>query len=340
MKYVVSCALLARLTVGCDQQKPDQPLETEDVTLDPPPTPEDGFQYSIEPFDIGPGEEIQNCYFFEVPYDEDICVGRVVVAQNRGTHHMNIFRPEQGTILDLDGEPGDAVLGSTDRMNPCWRSGNWADWPLVMNSQQSTPDEPTYDWTLPEGVAMKFHAREKLMLQSHYVNATTQVGDRGVVLVNFERVPCEGTDELGTMFATNQSINVCPGDTDREFDSSCGNAFEQPVTIVAANSHFHSRGRHFDIELYDPVADEYGEPFYENVNWDEPLMAKDLHVEVPAGQRIGWHCSYDYAPPREPATCANLADGCCYAFGPVVETSEHCNIFVYYYPKLADYSCN
>lgn len=328
------------LLAGCDQQKPDQPLQVQDVTLEPPATLDEGFQYAMEPFDIGPGEEHQNCYFFEVPYDEPMCVSRVQVAQNMGTHHMNIFRPDQGTIHDLDGEPGTTVYGGNDRANPCWRSTNWADWPLVINSQQSDPDDPLFDWTLPEGVVLRFEPRERLMLQSHYVNATTQAGDRGLVLVNFERVSCDDTVELGTMFATNQSINICPNNPSPEFDSSCGNGFSEDVTIVAANSHYHSRGRHFTIELYDPVADLYGNPFYENVSWDEPLMARDLNVHVPAGQRIGWHCAYEYQPPQDPFNCSSLAEGCCYAFGPVVETSEHCNIFVYYYPKLADYSCN
>ena len=30
---------------------------------------------------------------------------------------------------------------------------------------------------------------------------------------------------------------------------------------------------------------------------------------------------------------------CCYTFGPIVEKNEHCNIFVYYYPKQDDVNC-
>jgi hypothetical protein len=40
-----------------------------------------------------------------------------------------------------------------------------------------------------------------------------------------------------------------------------------------------------------------------------------------------------------PTTCDDLAEGCCYQFGPTVEANEHCNIFAYYYPKQDDYSC-
>ncbi len=31
---------------------------------------------------------------------------------------------------------------------------------------------------------------------------------------------------------------------------------------------------------------------------------------------------------------------CCYTFGPQVDRNEHCNIFVYYYPRADDVSCN
>ncbi|MDB4942126.1 MAG: hypothetical protein JWP97_1660, partial [Labilithrix sp.] len=30
---------------------------------------------------------------------------------------------------------------------------------------------------------------------------------------------------------------------------------------------------------------------------------------------------------------------CCYTFGPIVEKNEHCNAFVYYYPKQDDVTC-
>jgi len=337
MRHFPGLLSFALLAGACDQDRPDAPLvEDEDVTLAPPATAEDGFQYVMPPYDVPAGTEVQNCYFFESPYDEDICIGEITVAQNPGTHHMNVFR--LGTEYDLWGEPGDAVLGNSDTTSPCWRSSNWADWPILVNSRQSYPDG-FYDWTLPDGVAHKLKAHEVLMLQSHYVNANTQAGDHAVVYVNFDRVPCDDIQEVGTVFASNQGIDVCPGDVDVTFSASCGNDFPQDVTVIAANSHFHSRGTNFDIEAYDPVSGEYGDPFYENTSWDEPIMATDLDVVIPAGERLGWHCSYTYVDPVAPATCSDLGAGCCYVFGPSVEANEHCNMFAYYYPKVEDYSC-
>jgi len=329
-------ALLSLLLGACESEP-----ALNDVSLEPP---EEGFQLSVGPFDVPPGKDIQDCYFFEVPSDEPVCVHRIVVAQNPGTHHMNMFRPDQGTIHNLDGEPGDVVHGIIDdRTTPCWDSTNWADWPLLVNDQQSDYGEAPYEWTLPDSpdgpVVHVLQPHEKLMLQTHYVNATTQSGERGLVFVNFEQVPCPGTVEMGTIFATNQSIRVCPDNPTPEFDSACGHPFDQPVTITAANSHFHSRGRHFDLELYDPIADSYGEPFYENTAWNDPIMATDLDVPVDPGLVLGWHCSYEYMPPPGDLTCDDLGPDCCYEFGNGVDRAEHCNVFLYYYPKVASYSC-
>lgn len=317
----------------------DEPEPLVDVTLDPPA---EGFQLEVEPFEVPFGKDVQDCHFYEVPSDEPVCVNRIVVAQNPGTHHMNMFRPELGTVKDLYGEPGDVVHGTIDdRTTPCWDSTNWSDWPLLVNDQQSSTEDGLYEWTLPENVVHVLQPHERLMLQTHYVNASTQAGERGKVLVNFETVPCEGTIEMGTIFATNQSIRICPDNPNPTYASACGHPFDQPITITAANSHFHSRGRHFALELYDPVADTYSEPFYENEIWDDPVMARDLDIHVEPGLELGWHCTYEYTPPPGNLTCADLGPegDCCYEFGNGVDRAEHCNVFLYYYPKLSDYSC-
>src|SRR6185503_6468805 len=156
------------LVVGCAADNDGGPGapngdDITDVTLDPPVSLELGWQYSIPSFPVDPGVEVQQCFFFTVPSAEQAFVSRIEIAQTTGTHHMNIFRVK--TIKNLDGENGTVV-----RDGECWKPTNWSDWPLVVNSQ----NEGHVEFNLPEGVAHRFEAREKLMLQTHYVNATTQ----------------------------------------------------------------------------------------------------------------------------------------------------------------------
>jgi len=321
---VLWSAVLVALTAGCGDA-------ARDVLLDPPASGQ-GFQLNVPKFDVAAGDEVQSCYFFSVPGTpgQDVWVNHFELAANLGTHHMNVFRVR--TVVDLGGKPGDVVV-SKNGMGPCFKSSNWADWPLVANSQDGGS---TVDWQLPDGVGQKFSAGELLMLQIHFVNATTQKtpnGGRGAI--NFYTMSAPPQFEMGTVFATNQNIRICPGDTDRSFETHCKTPLSG-ATIIAANGHFHSRGTQFTMNVVDAQGnDMLAQPFYTSTTWAEPPMVRDLAVKIPDGGGVSWTCTYT----ADPSACGNPMDSCCFTFGGKVETQEHCNAFVYYYPKIQDYSC-
>jgi hypothetical protein len=325
-------------------------------------TPEQGFYVRTPEFPVGAGEEIQDCYFLQVPDlagdGADLWVDRTVTAINPGSHHTNVFRvttihaldPADGVDIDLGGVQGKLIKGSENI--ECWKSPNWADWPLVANSQNSSVDNPYTDWQLPDNVASRFTPGETLMLQIHYVNASTQVTPfAGKVGVNFYRSSDTNPQELGTLFATQQSIRVCQSDPTPSYHGVC-NMPEGNFTVVAANGHFHSRGKQFGIFSWDGISDT--EPpasskFYTSDSWDEPPMELDLNLVLPANGGIWWTCDFQWQEPEAPTTCADvnaadaqMADDCCYTFGGKVEKNEHCNVFLYYYPKAptGGISCN
>jgi hypothetical protein len=315
--------------------------------------PGDGAWVRTPEFDVPAGEEIQDCYFFRIPAgqpDDVLWVDRLQLALNPGSHHMNVFRvgelralrPADGTPIDLGGAPGTLVQGGE-----CWKSGNWANWALVANTQQSAPDEPILDWALPAGVATRFAAGELLMLQIHYVNASTQETPfRGRGGLNLWRSKDGDTMELGTLFATQQNLRICRSDPRPSYKGSCalptGNH-----TVAAVNGHFHSRGREFAVYTWDGVSSTQppeSDRFYTSTSWEEPPMQLGMSLPLPPGGGVWWTCDYQWVEPA--AGCAAVderdplhAGDCCYTFGPVVETSEHCNVFLYYWPKTADVNC-
>jgi hypothetical protein len=318
-------------------------------------TPAVGLSIRTPNFAVASGEEVQDCYFFKVPDAKagaDLWVDRFELALNPGSHHMNLFRvntiaaldPANGAPVDMDGVQGVVIHGGE-----CWKSANWKDWPLVANSQNSQPSHPVLDWPLPAGVAERFTPGEWLMLQIHFVNASTQVtpadGKGGINL----RWSTDGdTTELGTLFATQQSIRICQSNPTPSYTSGC----RMPAgthTVVAANGHFHSRGTSFKIFGWDgldtnpPTA---ADKFYESSKWEDPDMAINLSVPLVDGGGIRWTCDYQWSAPIVGCGMVNAADpqhanDCCYTFGPNVETNEHCNVFLYYYPKAnrSDITC-
>jgi hypothetical protein len=355
-------ALGSMIAVAC-ASTPDRPTPqpTDPSLLAPPPSGK-GFQLVTEDVVVAPGTEQQDCYFFKVselaasnglPATAPVNLHRIQAAQRDGSHHMNIFRVK--TIVKLDPANGRIQKG-TNGTGECFKSPNWADWPLVANSQI----DGSIDWTYPDGVANTFQPDEWLMLQTHYVNAGTQKtpNNIGKVRVNFWTMePGEVKFQLGTLFATKQSIRICKSNPTPTYEGSCQINSTQPVHIIGANGHFHSRGKKFEMYAWDgtstvtPPADK---KFYASQAWEEPPMLKspELNLEVPSKAGVWYSCNFEWQAPQAPASCdtINAYDktkymtpdtslDCCYTFGPVVDQNEHCNAFVYYYPKADNVTC-
>jgi hypothetical protein len=338
---------------------------TDPADLAPPPAGQ-GLQMKTDAFPVQPGQEVQSCYFFHVsdlaqaagfPAGQPIDVHRIQVVQKAGSHHMNVFRVR--TIKNLDPANGPVQTG-INGSGPCFVSSNWSDWPLVTNTQQAG----NQDWAYPDGVANELnapdHPDEWLMLQTHYVNAGTQStpGGVGQVAINLWTLPADQvTAQIGTLFATDQSIRVCQGNPQPTFKATCQFNSPTPVTIIGANGHFHSRGVEFDMFTWDGTSitnPPESARFYQSLTWDDPPMLHSpaLNVPVPANGGVWYTCSYDWQPPTSAVGCSGLnsydqtkygtpaaQQDCCYTFGPQVDVNEHCNAFVYYYPKQDNVTC-
>jgi len=345
------------ILVGCPgpQEDEPQPVITDPSQLQAPAKGQ-GFQFRTELFGVEPGQEVQDCYFYKIselaklgglPESEPVNLHRVQMVQRDGSHHMNIFRVR--TIKGLDPAKG-AIQRGRALTDECFKSPNWSDWPLVANTQQ----DGQVDWTFPDGVANVFQPDEWIMLQTHYVNAGSQkTPEKAEVAVNFHTMKREEVKhELGTLFATTQSIRVCKSNPTPTFSRTCQFTGDQPVNIIGANGHFHSRGRDFKMYTWDGTT--VGQPpedkrFYSSTSWDDPPMLRspELNVAAPAKSGVFFTCGYQWTPPADEIGCAGLdavdkseSKDCCYTFGPVVEKNEHCNIFVYYWPKqTTDINC-
>lgn len=351
-------APLVVATLVCCSSSDDKTPEPTPGTLAAPLRGQ-GFRFGTPAFDVGPGQEVQDCYFFKVSDlaasngmdpTQPVNLHRVQIVQNAGSHHMNLFRVR--TIVNLD--PKNGTVHGLNGQSECFKSSNWADWPLIANTQI----QGDMDWTFPDGVANVFQPDEYVMLQTHYVNATSQkTPNQGQVAINWFTIPKEQVvHEMGTLFATQQSIRICKSNPTPEFTQSC--QFKNttgPVNIIGANGHFHGRGKTFDMFAWDGKSvakpDESAR-FYHSTAWDDPPMLRSpsLNLTVQPGSGIYYACDYEWIPPSDDiGGCAALdaADkspnkDCCYTFGPIVEKNEHCNAFVYYWPKqeTGDVFCN
>jgi hypothetical protein len=334
---------------SCSSPASFEPWELETLTGD------NGFSLRVPEFEVDPGRESQNCYFVHVPdldQGKPLWIDRVVTGINPGSHHVNVFRvktiinlaPADGTPTSLGDYPATVIEGSDDyKHNPCWDSSNWADWPLVANSQHSDAATPITDWQLPEGVAIQFTPGELLMVQTHYVNSTDQPTPYGArVGINFYTDKIDPSPiEMGSLFATQQNIRICQSNPQVTYSGTC--RFPNAVTISAANGHFHKRGTEFRMYPWDGTSADHPaaqEVFYDSTSWDHPLMEREIELAEPANTGIWWDCAYQWRAP-DVFTCDDVnakdplqANDCCYTFGGNTDVGEHCNVFLYYYPKV------
>lgn len=349
--------MLAVLT-GCPGEPDGREPEITDPSQLQAPLKGQGFQFRTELFSVAPGEEVQDCYFYKIselakagglPENEPVNLHRVQMVQKDGSHHMNIFRVR--SIKGLDPSAG-AIQRGKNGQGECFKSPNWADWPLVANTQT----DGQIDWTFPDGVANVFQPDEWIMLQTHYVNAGSQkTPDQAEVAVNFYTMKKEDVKhEMGTLFATKQSIRVCRNNPSPSYSGTCQFNGDKPVNIIGANGHFHSRGKQFDMYAWDGTS--IAQPpdsarFYQSTTWDDPPMLRSPELDIAVQPKGGvfFTCGYQWTPPAPEVGCEGLdasdkspEKDCCYTFGPIVEKNEHCNIFVYYWPKqeATDIACN
>lgn len=309
MRRIVSGLLLvaAGLSAGC--QGP-APLAAEaGASYLPPPPPGEGVQLALGPFDVPPGQEVQKNFFLKLPADRDVAVRRIQVAYPSGSHHCNIFKSDTEQFEDHVEDSFDAL-------------------PYEIFDMFAAAQTGALDWTLPEGVVIRLKRRQQLVVQTHWVNATTQKtpGNRGEVRINLWYArPEQARVNLGMLFAINPNLDIAPRATRTETKvvdlAKLGH--HEDVKILAMTGHFHSRGKAFEVHRFDGGVK--GEQLYKSDNWSEPPFTRySPEPELKAGQKML------YA-----STFVNDTDQVI-TFGPRVETQEHSNLFMYFYPGPAD----
>ncbi len=300
------------------------PSSPADIIL---PFPTRGEQILIPPFPVLSGKEVQRNYFFKLKSDEDIWVNRIQFLYPPGSHHLNLF----------SGAPSlhpDGFFEDDFKIVP------FGTWDLRAASQLER-----LDWTLPEGVAVRFKARQQLLAQIHFVNIGSQTAPiGGCAAINLHTI--EATTPpmtLGSLFLQNKNIVIPPRST-VSFDYGITFGYfghNVPVKLAALTGHFHWRGKSFEIRLWDglnknvdgsPAAGEFDRmgsvrTIFHSDNWDEPdflLFGEGDAPHVPAGWGVVYRTIF-----------VNDSD-LKYCFGPHVETQEHANAFIFFYPGPVD----
>lgn len=274
----------------------------------PAPPAGKGVQLHVGPFDVPAGSEIQRNYYLKLPVDKNVEISKIEFHYSKGSHHCNVFKSDTEDVADHFEDTFNAVSYESYDM---WAASQTEDGAIVF----------------PQGYTLPLKAQQQLLIQTHYVNGTTQAGEKGDVRLNIWFAdPAETKGHVGMLFAINKTLAIPPHTDNYVATKSVtfgADRFPNGTKLFAMTGHFHSRGKRFEAYRYD--GNVKGEKIYESANWSEPpFKTYDTPVELAAGDKILYECTF-----------ANNTDQTI-TFGPRVETQEHANAFMYFYPGPAD----
>ncbi|MBK9258928.1 MAG: hypothetical protein IPM54_03755 [Polyangiaceae bacterium] len=301
---------------GCGPADSPNPGTPVDELLAPPPEGQ-GIQLSMKAT-IAPGVEGEWCQFVKAPA-EALFVNRDEVRYTKGSHHFLLYettyteiptKKENGTVVDTTGV-FDCSDGATN---------GWSVTKLVGGSQNA---DGTSIVRFPEGVAMPVKAGAVLLMNAHYVNATSEVLEPEV-RINLHTIPeSEVKQEGDILFMYNAFIHVPQMGSSRA-RMRC--QVHKDITIQNVQSHMHARGTGYE------ALEVGGTPFYTNEQWaDVPVKDFDGGLSLKAGTWIDYACDYKNAEARDVYQGPRSTDEMCMLIGsyyPADPATAHCSLDV------------
>ncbi len=304
----VTLALLTALA-ACSTDNTNSPANDPDAAVDnnvypvgfnPPPPPPNGVQLLGLPFIVQPGEDVFMCVYLPEELSEDLNMQALSAYQMPGGHHIIL-----SSVID-GFEPSSPV-------HKCDES-EMTNHRLVGVASNNE----TFKIQAPDGVAFQAPGGKRLVIQSHYINATDapiEVMDA----VNLIRAEGEIREVAGMMVMNDLSFELLPGQsTTREM--SC--TITEASTIFMLTGHTHEWGLNFSLGL-TPLGSTEEEMLFDIAVGpgfrDEPPLRsfdQDNLLELKPGDKLHMRCDWFNDKP-----------------GPIYFPEEMCSAPMFYYPS-------
>lgn len=256
---------------------------------------------------LAPGQEAFKCQFVKMPADAKFVVGGRH-EYTTGSHHLLLFKTELT-----------AIPAGLDGVRDCYETGSGANLMSYVRGVVYGAQEATGQTTYPSGVGLPVKAEDVLLLQTHYLNASSSPLEARVKL-QLDLGKAENIRvNAGVLFFYNPFIHV-PATSMAKSSMRC--RLRQGVTVLGAVSHYHKRGTSYGAYLDAPDGTPATSPFYTSTDWEHP-RPMNTPVTVPEGARIRFECTYD-----------NMAGTRPYYQGQSADENEMCMFMGLYYPAL------
>ena len=238
--------------------------------FEPLEIPDNGLQVHIPPFNVPPQFERELFYFVELDTSDFVYVNRVTTTMRPGSHHFVLYTydevagnnlPQPNVYRDIrnfDGSENFEVL-----------------YQMQFQKFISGTQTRLYDYTFPEGVALKIDPSYGFDLNLHYANYSndTIIGE---VYNNFYFSDPDEVERIAEILQfINQDFELLPNrETTVNSTFWIEDEFGSPVNIFQLWSHAHKLNTEFKIFRVKQDDPNFRELIYISYDWEHPPLMK------------------------------------------------------------------
>ena len=250
--------------------------------FEPLEIPENGIQIHLPPFDVPPQFERELFYYVEIDTPDYLYVNRITTTMRPGSHHFIVY-----TFDDVNQNylPNEGVYRDIRNFNGTINNGVL----FQMQYHQFISGTQTrlFDYTLPEGVALKIDPSFGFDLNSHYANYSndTIVGE---VYNNFYFSDLEDVDHIAEILQLVNDDIYLPPNQETTLNSTfwIEDEHEEPINLFQLFSHAHKLNTEFKIYKVNQNNQNSRELIYISYDWEHPPVMKfdpPLHFSIGDG---------------------------------------------------------
>jgi Copper type II ascorbate-dependent monooxygenase, C-terminal domain len=316
MRAIKMTAFLALVTLlGCGSEELESPADVDDDAGLAPPAEGQGIQLKMV-FDLPAGEETESCMLIQVGPD-GLAFNHTQIEYTSGSHHILLFETPYTTMPTEDKH---GVKLDPTQIHGC-PSGGGDHWDItrVIGGSQNADGANAVD-ELPEGVGFKLAPGSILLLNTHYLNASSE-RLKTDARINLYTVPFDSVkEEAGALFYYNPFINIRAHSTNSA-TMSCPIA--KDIKLLNMQSHMHRRGVGYVANLTDGKGEKLQE-LYTNDLWEGvPIKRYGAGLDIKAGQRLDYRCDYNNAEDRDIIQGLTTEDEMCVLLGVYYPRDTH-----------------
>ena len=258
-----------------------------------------GIQYHIGPFEVLPDTEREFLYYFP-PIDNEYYVNRLEVSMAPGSHHFIAYQFSDNSVLDEPDENTyrDLHAPYANTFETFMNISALNEHIFVFGTQW-----PSWDYSFPEGVALKVDSEYGLDLNPHYFNYSDDI-IYGELYFNLHTSMPQDVEHVAGILQLNNNDIYLPANQETVLEKTFSyNAILNSMNIENSSgttslkifqlfSHAHQLMTRFDIILVSANGDE--ELIYTALDYQHPpILQLNPPLEIQPGQSLISRATYN-----------------------------------------------